>query len=238
MRMRDAVAVMLFLPTIATGQEAISPVPGHGAGSAIARLQEVLPAPVAEQVIAVVTDATAHGLPGQMIAHRALEGAAKGRTAEEVHAAAASLARDLGVAREALRQARPDPSEGEMLAGAMAMRMGVDGAAISAVARQAPSGRSLTVPITVLGALVGRGLPSDDAIAAVLARLEARRDDRDLAELPSDAGRLIAQGVRPSEVGLSLASQRAGRPVGPPADVPRNGHPSNRARPPVQRPIP
>ena len=205
-----------------------------------ARLNEVLPLEVAQDVIAVVSDATSRGLPGLTIANRVLEGAAKGRSGEEVRAAAHALSRDLGGARNALIEAGRTPEASEIEAGAAALGMGVDGKTISEVARQAPSGRSLTVPITVIGQLVERGLPSDEVLAEVLARLEQRLEDRELAELPGQAGRLIAEGHRPADVGLTLASQRAGRtlPAGPPASVPRNnGNPDRPARPaPPQRP--
>jgi hypothetical protein len=195
---------------------------------------EVVPLEVAQDVTAVVSDATSRGLPGLTIANRALEGVAKGRSGEEVRAAAHALSHDLVDARNAFLEAGRTPEASEIEAGAAALGMGVDGKTISEVARQAPSGRSLTVPITVIGQLVERGLPSDEVLAEVLARLKQRLEDRELAELPGEAGRLVAEGHRPSEVGLALASQRAGRtlPAGPPASVPRNnGNPDRPGRP-------
>jgi hypothetical protein len=236
MWMRSLAAAVLFVPALATAQDASPKSPGPGTDPAIAQLQEVLTVEVSGQIIAIVSRATAQGLPGDAIARRALEAVAKGRTEIQARAAAASLASELDQARAALQAGRAGPSESDIVAGALAIRQGVDGKAISEVARAAPSGRSLTVPIAVIGALVDRGLPADDALAAVLARLEARSDDRDLAELPREVGRLVAQGVRPSEVGLALASQRAGRavPRGPTTGVPRWGRPGERR--PSERP--
>jgi hypothetical protein len=185
------------------------------------RLKEVLPALVADKVIAIVTDATSRGLPGQAIADRALEGIAKGRSGEEVAAAAQAFASDLAEAHGALRQAGRTPDASEIEAAADAKELGVDGAAISALASSAPSGRSLAVPLTVLGALVNRGLPSDAALQAVLDRLSARASDANLVEMPGEAGRLIAEGYRPADVGRALNT--AGRPTSVPANDGRPG---------------
>lgn len=184
------------------------------------RLRAVLPANVADTVIAIVTDATNHGLPGQAIADRAIETIAKGRSGADASAAARALAADLAGARDAIGSAGRTPDSTEIEAGASAKQLGVDGAAISKVATAAPSGRSLAVPLAVLGALVDRGLPSDDALASVLSRLQAHASDAQLADMPGEAGRLIAQGYRPSDVGRALA---AGRPAGLPANGGRSG---------------
>jgi hypothetical protein len=205
----------------------------------VQRLAEVLPPDKAEQIIAIVTTARAHGLPGQAVALRALEALAKGRNAEEAGAAARAFAGELSAAQGALRAGGRDPQAAEIEAGATAMAMGVDGKAVSELARSAPSGRSLDVPLLVIGALVERGLPADQALAAVLARLEARASNADLASLPGEAGRLIAAGHRPAEVGRALGATRSGIaiPQGPPASVPRNnGLPDPPRRPDTPRP--
>jgi hypothetical protein len=184
------------------------------------RLRAVLPADQADKVIAIVTDATNRGLPGQAIADRALETVAKSRSGADAVAAAQALATDLAGARDALSSAGRTPDASEIEAGATAKGLGVDGATIGALASSAPSGRSLTVPLTVIGALVDRGLPSHDALQSVLDRLTARASDAQLAEMPGEAGRLIAAGYRPSDVGRALG---AGRPSGLPANGGRAG---------------
>jgi len=198
------------------------------------RLRAVLPPDVADQVIATVTDATSRGLPGRAIAERALEGIAKGRSGAEVRSAALALAADLAAAHDALVQAGRTPDASEIESGATAMELGVDGATVSALASAAPSGRSLAVPLAVIGALVNRGLPSDDAVQAVLDRLTTRAasSDADLVEMPGEAGLLIARGYRPSDVGRALS---AGRPAGVPANP---GRPGDRPQPPVRVPRP
>ena len=198
----------------------------------LSRLRQVLPGDVAEQVIATVETALAQGLPGQAIANLALEGVAKGRSGAEVLAAAEALAGDLSVARDAVSQHGHEATPAEIEATVQAMHVGVDGEAISDLAQSVPSGRSLVVPIAVIGALAARGFASDWALTEVVGRLEDRAEDFELAALPGQADQLLAQGMRPSDVGLTLAATRAGflvplgpfgTPFGPPAGVPANG---------------
>jgi hypothetical protein len=209
MRTLKLMAGLALLPVVLAAQQ-----------NTIDRLRAVLPGDEADRVIALVTDATDHGLPGQAIADRALETVAKSRSGAEAVAAAQALAADLSSGRDALTAAGRTPDASEIEAAATAKQLGVDGAAVSALASKAPSGRSLAVPLAVIGALVRRGLRSDDALAAVQERLSNRATDAELASMPGDAGRLIAEGYRPSDVGRALG---AGRPAGLPANGGRAG---------------
>ena len=210
----------------------------------VEKLGEVLPDRVADEVVALVTDAISRGLPGEAIANRALEAVAKGRSGAEVSAAARAFAQDLAEARGALAGAGRAADASEIEAAATAMSMGVDGDEVSRIAEESPSGRSLAVPLAVIGALVNRGLPADEAIAAVLSRLEQLANNTELVEMPGEAGRMLAEGMRPAEVGLALASSRAGFQVppaagGPPPNVPTNGgRPGELPKPPVEPPVP
>jgi hypothetical protein len=189
------------------------------------RLAEVLPESVRERVLAQIEAARSQELPEQAMANLALEGVAKGRGSEEVLAAVELLVADMGRAQEAIQAAGRAPGDGEIEAATVAMRQGVDGASVSELARSGPSGRSLVVPLFVIGALTDRGLRSDDALAAVLDRLEARANDADLLRtFPDIAGGLAN---RPELRGRELASTRAGFqvpasggsvPVGPQQD--------------------
>ena len=148
------------------------------------------------------------------MAYLALEGVAKGRSSAEVLAAVELLATDMGRAQEALQAAGRPVTEGELEAATAALRMGADGAAVSELARSGSSGRSLAVPLLVLGGLAERGLASDDALAAVRDRLQATADDAALLGSFPEVGRGL--GMRPDEVGTALAGQRvpvAGVPV-------------------------
>jgi hypothetical protein len=193
----------------------------------VTRLQSVLPADVAARVIPLVQDAMSHDLPGDAVANVALQGVAMGRSGDQVRAAAEAMVSELRAAHDALSEGGRAPTTDETQAGALAMQQGVDGATVSALAKSAPSGRSLAVPLAVMGALVDRGLPAADALQAVQERLQNRSSDQQIAELPAGAGQMLAQGMKPAEVGTALAGTRAGFTV--PASgvsVPAGGAPS------------
>jgi hypothetical protein len=220
MRLTTLVSTMILVPGLLAAQ----------AQDPVERLRQVLPADVADQVIAIVSDATSRGLPGDAVAERALEASAKGRSGAEVSAAARSYATQLDSGRDALRSGGHTPDGSEIESAAGAMKAGVDGKAISELAKSAPLGRSLTVPIAVLTALLNRGLPSDAALQAVHDRLVAKAADRELLDMPGAAGRLIAEGHRPADVGRELGASRGASgqaPGGPPVSRPSQGPPSS-----------
>jgi hypothetical protein len=188
-----------------------------------ARLREVLPADVAERVLAKIAEARARELPAQALENRALKFAARGVPASEIERSVTNHADRMERSREAIQTARGKKASGDEIdAGAEAMRKGVDGKQVSELAKSAPSGRSLAVPLFVIGSLVDRGLPSDAALARVQERLQQRATDRELESLPGD----VARG-RPEVTGQERAATK--RPAGagqgrvtPPTTVPRN----------------
>jgi hypothetical protein len=199
-----------------------------------ARLRAVLPPDVAERVLARIAEARARELPAAALENRALKFAARGVAPADIERSVSDQVGRMDAAKRALAQARRGrPATGdEVEAGAEAMRQGVDGAAVSALAQSAPSGRSLAVPLYVIGGLTDRGLPSDEALRRVQARLQARASDAELQAMP---GELPPQAVagkanRPAETGRDLAATKrpgagaagpgvgaAGRPAGVPA---------------------
>jgi hypothetical protein len=121
-------------------------------------------------------------------------------------------------------------AEDEVEAGAEVLRLGVTGASVAELARSAPSGRSLAVPLYVVGSLMSRGIAADDAIASVRTRLLGRASDAEIEQLTTtEPGRSGERGSRPSatekergrpdQPGVGGASANRG---GPPAGVPRN----------------
>jgi hypothetical protein len=189
------------------------------------RLREVLPADVAGRVLARIAQARARELPAAALENRALKFAAKGVKPSDIEKSVHEHAERLEKAKDAIEKGRGRPaSAGEIDAGAEAVRRGVDGAQISALAKSAPSGRSLDVPFTVISSLIGRGLKSDEAILRVQEMLVARRTDRELEDLPGSVG----ASKRPTLTGTDLAATKrpagvGSRPtVGPPAGVPGN----------------
>ncbi|HEV2641232.1 MAG TPA: hypothetical protein VGT98_00925, partial [Candidatus Elarobacter sp.] len=183
-------------------------------------------ASVAQHVLSVIRDARAENLPADAVENRSLKFAARGVAPDDIARAADEQVSRMRTARDVLRKGRAQtPTGDEIEAGAEALREGVDGAAVSALARSAPSGRSLTVPLYVIGSLVSRGLPSDDALARVRSRLEARASDADIQKDGQDVaashrgpnnGRGIGEGGRRDDAG------DRGHGGGPPAGVPGN----------------
>lgn len=187
------------------------------------RLREVLPADVAERVLAKIAAARSRGLPAQALERTALKGAARSVPPADIERAVAAQEQRLDRAKAALNAVPGRAASGdEIEAGADALRQGVDGASVSALAKSAPSGRTLAVPLHVLGSLVERGLPSDQALSAVMERLNARAEDAQLAQLP-DQVRPRETG-KPNVTGPELAgTKRPATAGGPPAGVPANG---------------
>jgi hypothetical protein len=202
-----------------------------------ARLKQVLPPDVSARVLAVIAKAKSVDLPTEALENRALKFAAKGVKGDSIVKSVADQEGRMEGVRDTLQHARGHkPSGDEVEAGAEAVRKGVDGSKVSALAKSAPSGRSLAVPLFVIGSLVDRGLPSDEALARVEAKLKARASDRELesmpGELPSQAN--ASHGNEPAETGRALAdTKRPGAAAGagqsgnsaggPPAGVPANG---------------
>lgn len=158
------------------------------------KLRAVLPADVAERVLGKVAEARARDLPAAALEHRAVELAAKGVAPEDVERGVARHAVRLERAHDALtRGGRTDPTDIETEAAEVAITKGVDGAAVSELAKSAPSGASLAVPLMVLAAHLDRGLPSDQALARVHAAMVARAAERSAgnpsASRPASPGR-------------------------------------------------
>jgi hypothetical protein len=193
------------------------------------RLREVLPADVAAHVLATIADARAHNLPAQALQQRALKFAAKGVKPADIQRSVDEQAARMGLAKAAIAKGRGRAADStEIEAGAEAMRQGVDGSKVSELAKSAPSGRSLAVPLFVIGSLVDRGLPSDEALQRVLDRLNARASDTDLQQLPAQAAN--GQSHRPTGSGSANGAGRRPAATGRPAGV--GGRPTNAGPPP------
>lgn len=200
-------------------------------------LEQVLPPDVAQQVLERIADARARELPAAALEHRALELHAKGLPPADIPKAVARVEEAMAKGKSSLQAGgRTKPTDAEIEAAGNATANGVDGATISSLAKSAPSGRSLDVPLTVLTSLVERGLEPRAALSRVLARLQAHASDEQLATLPQQAGQGLSHkpespgpttppSARPDNPGPpSSAPGSAGRPTW----VPANGGQSTR----------
>src|SRR5436190_8522847 len=185
------IVTVLFAPALSSQVPAKDPS---------ARLREVLPADVAQRVLARIADARARQLPAEALENRALKFAAKGVDPKNIERSVNEQADRMESARAALEKGRGTKAAGdEIEAGAEAIRKGVDGASVSLLAKSAPQNRSLAVPLFVIGSLTDRGLPADQALQRVLARLKSRASDTDLEAMSSDASAGVNPGRGPSE---------------------------------------
>jgi len=194
----------------------------------------------------VIAQARARELPTQALENRALKFAAKGVDPSAIEKSVEEQAERMAEAKDALQKGRGrKPSDDEVAAGAEVIRKGVDAVKVSELAKSTPSGRSLAVPLYVIGSLVDRGLPSDAALKKVEDRLQARATDADLERMPSElpAQAAAGQAHKPAETGRDLAAtkragsaagagQSGGTAGGPPAGVPGNGGAHTRPTPP------
>lgn len=195
-----------------------------------ARLKQVLPADVAQRVLDRIAAARAHQLPAAALENRALKFAARGVDPRNIERSVNEQADRMEIARDAIAAGRGSkPAGDEIEAGAEAIRKGVDGAAVSSLARSAPHDRSLAVPLFVIGSLRDHGLSSAEALNRVLAGLAAKDSDADLESMPGALPAEAAAGQAHKPVGVGSANGRGptstGRPAsaGPPAGVPGNG---------------
>jgi hypothetical protein len=227
---------VLVLAIAFTAQSSIGQTPARDPS---ARLREVLPADVAQRVLARIAEARARQLPAEALENRALKFAAKGVDPKSIERSVNEQAERMETARAALASGRRStPAGDEIEAGAEAIRKGVDGASVSSLAKSAPSGRSLAVPLFVIGSLTDRGLKSGVALQRVLARLQARASDADLEGMPGELPAPAANGEanRPAATGRDFGQSHkpasAGRRAttgGPPAGVPGNAGAKSRA---------
>lgn len=236
---------LLLLATVVVAQGSSAQVPARDPS---ARLREVLPADVAQRVLARIADARARQLPAAALENRALKFAAKGVDPKAIERSVNEQAQRMDNARSALASGRgAKPAGDEIEAGAEAMRKGIDGASVALLAKNAPSGRSLAVPLFVIGTLRDRGLSSGQALQRVLDRMNARASDADLERIPGElpAQAIAGQANRPAETGRDFGQSHRpttiGRPAtaGPPAGVPANGgaksNPGQSRRPPPNK---
>ena len=202
------------------------------------KLRQVLPADVASRVLAKIAVARSQELPAEAIENRALKFAARGVSASDIEGSVDQQIDRMGKSKAAIEEGRGARADGdEIEAGADAMRKGVDGSQVSLLAKTAPSGRSLAVPLFVVGSLIDRGLPSDAALSRVQDKLKARASDRELEDLPNSEGRPDQPKLTGQENAATHRPANAGRPdnAGPPTNVPRNagkkGNPGKGHRP-------
>ena len=214
---RLIIAATLLFASAASAQQANDPS---------AKLREVLPAKIADHVLATIADARAHSLPAAALEQQALHLTRKGAKPADVEKVIDKSAEHMKKSKAALTKAGRKPTNDEVVAGSALIARGVDGKQVSEWARTAPSGRSLTVPMYVTGSLMDRGLKSDAALERVHNRLMEKATDRQLTaeanataseHRPVTANKAGGLAHRPVTVpGPAARPVSPGRPAGTP----------------------
>lgn len=203
-----AVLLMVALAPAFAGAQAGEP-------SLDAQLQARVDATTRSALAPVLDSARIDGLPTTPLIEKALEGASKRATSARIVAAVRALRADLGAARAALGTAS---SEEEIVAGASALRAGVDATTLGQLRAERP-GHALTVPLAVLTDLIARGVPVDTA-AEVVASLERRgAPDGDFVALRGNVERDVRAGALPAVAAAVRAHGVPGVLGAPPGQV-------------------
>ncbi len=175
-----------------------------------------------------VLDAAARdSLPVAALESKVREGVAKGVRPQQIGAVVRDLADELRGARLMLREGPPGRpiADGEVVAAAMARRQGVGAETLRALWASSPDGGSLEIPMTVLGELVRRGVPADEAASAMSQVVRSGMPMNVAAQIPGRVDGGMSSGAPP---GRALAE--ALRNLNVPSNANPPGPPSGRGR--------
>jgi hypothetical protein len=190
-----AAALLLFLPSVAQGQEE--------------RLRGRVDAQTYAAVVPLLEHARAEGLPVEPLVEKALEGVTKGASGPRVVEAVRGLSARLERARSSLGLAA---TEAELSAAAAALYVGAPPELIARVGRTR-SKAELDARLNALAYLLQRGVAPGPAADLLVSLLRAGLADRDLLLLQQRVDEEIRSGAAP--LGAAQAEARRllrGRP--------------------------
>jgi hypothetical protein len=142
----------------------------------------------------VIDSVHAAGLPAEPLVDKALEGASKRASPDQILRALRTMAAGLRNAREVLGASSLTD---ELTAGASALRSGVADDALRNLRQERP-GQPLVVALGVLTDLVARGVPATEASRTVLALTRAGIADEQLVAFRREVERDIGIGAPPA----------------------------------------
>lgn len=148
----------------------------------------------------ILEAAARDSLPVGALESKILEGVAKGRPTQQIADVVADLAEELRAVRSELRRSLPTApiSDGEVVAAALATRQGVGPDVVRALWEAKPDGESLEIPLTVLGDLVRRGVPVQDASDVMAYVVRASVPLQIAAQIPGRVDGALVSGAAPS----------------------------------------
>ena len=180
------------------------------------RLANKLDARTRTAVIAIIDSARSIDLPAEPLIDKALEGAAKRASSQQIISAVRTFAGQLGEARRALGK---NSTEGELVGGAQAIRAGIPVQQLERL-RSVRPGVRIASALTVVSDLVAREVPVDTAIAVVSGLVRASATDDQLLAVRADIETDILSG-KPPAVAASSRGHALEQTLA--ANVPPNG---------------
>jgi hypothetical protein len=145
-------------------------------------------------VVAIVDSARIERLPTEPLIDKALEGAAKKASSQQIISAVRTFVGQLRDARGALGVSS---TEGELLGGAQAIRAGIPTQQLERL-RRVRSGVQIATALTVVSDLVAREVPVDTAVSVVGGLVHASATDEQLLGVRSDIETDILGGKPPA----------------------------------------
>lgn len=179
----------------ATGQQAPDP--------RLERIRAELPAAAVQQIERQLQRARDQRLPLEPLLDKAVEGMAKGVAGARIAGAVAQLGTQLGEARGLLGTGATPPAA-DITAVADALRRGVPDHAIRRIAERAGPDGLIALEVHAVGDLMDRGVPAEQALAAVEAWRARGDGPAGLRELPAAVERLIRQGTLPAHAAAAV----------------------------------
>ena len=180
------------------------------AGAQDPRIGTRLDAPSITALRALVDSARAQGLPIEPLVEKMNEGVAKGADGPLIVMAVRKLTLEMASAHRALGTVA---TADEIKAAASAMHAGVPAVELGKIKKQSGLRRSLTLPFTVLGDIVSRGVPVEAAVNAVRSLVGAGAKDADLTKFQRNVSGDIEQGAPPAAAAETRAKAvPAGKP--------------------------
>jgi hypothetical protein len=145
-------------------------------------------------VAAIIDSARLASLPVEPLVDKALEGAAKRATSQQIVSAVRTFAGQLLEARRVLGDRSTDP---ELLGGAQAIRAGIPVQELERL-RKARPGVQIATALTVASDLVAREVPVDTAVVVVTKLVRSSASDEQLLAVRSDIEADIQNGKPPA----------------------------------------
>jgi hypothetical protein len=166
-----------------------------------ARLTQRLDATTAYAVSTIVDSARAAGLPTEPLVQKALEGASKRASGEQITSAVRRLHARLATARSALGAGT---AEAELVAAAAVLDLGASDDGLRGM-RELGTDRSLAGPLVGLAYLIQRGVAPEASLEIVRSMVRAKLTDTEFVALQ----RLVDQDIRAGAPAADAASMRA-----------------------------